>query len=166
LKPYCPHHVPIECVPNVYRMKVSFYLDKRKGDKGGRYPLKLQLAGKVGEKIERAYYPTGLMLKERQWLLIKKGRGQDFDELREWDTKLLGMKARALGILDNEIGVSFDSFDAIWTGKSVRNALVKALYQERIATLLGRGYPFGFQHFTDFFYRRQNISFKVLVMFL
>lgn len=116
------------------KVPVSLYLDTRRaissGENKGRFPVKLRVDFSEAGKRQQKYFHTGVYLNEKEYQ--KATSETPGRTLRDISVRLVGLKAKAVDILETSPYITAELFELLFTGKAVRSANVEALFRWHI----------------------------------
>lgn len=121
----------------MHRPTVAAYLDVRGVKRSGKYPVKIRVTFFTAGKWVQKYYPTGVDLSKPEWGQVLKGSVRG--ELRKARTRILEKEAEANEIIGTTPFITIDTFDAFFTGKRTRSAMLRPLFEEVIARMDANG---------------------------
>jgi integrase/recombinase XerD len=109
---------------------VALYHDTRRILDNGKFPVRVRVTFHVGNKWVQRYYTTGQVLSRAEWDQVQRGAVRG--DLRRIRAMILDKEKEANDIIHDAPFISVETFEAIFTGKRTRSAMLRPLFEEVI----------------------------------
>lgn len=107
---------------------VGIYFDTRRATNDNKYPVKIRVIFKAGDKFIQRYYPTNVYLTRNEYEKVQQDRARN--ELKDKANDITTAHARAIDLIKTNPRITVDLFTALYTGKIVLSTSLCAVFTQ------------------------------------